>query len=126
MHVKVPEGGVGAKDEESKWNKKEGKLPKINNADLVLAYPASLASSAGSDGSSQELIESLKNKHMLAVVDSSVEGLLIIKIVLREVDDLDDRNYNLYSILTANSEWKILRVCSLENFNKSYVGFDSF
>ncbi len=36
------------------------------------------------------------NKHMLAVVDSCVENLLITKIVLREADDLDERNYNLY------------------------------
>ena len=59
---------------------------------------------------------------MLAVVDSVVENLLIAKIVLREADDLDERNFNLYNMLTSNSEWQIVRICSLENFNKSYIG----
>lgn len=59
---------------------------------------------------------------MLAVVDSVVENLVIAKIVLREADDLDERNYNLYNMLTSNSQWQIVRVCSLESFNKSYIG----
>lgn len=33
---------------------------------------------------------------MMAVVDSSVENLLITKVVLRDASDLDERNYNLY------------------------------
>lgn len=41
-----------------------------------------------------------EHKHMLAVCDSNVENLLIAKIVLREADDLDERNYNLYTMLT--------------------------
>ena len=59
---------------------------------------------------------------MLAVCDSNVENLLIAKIVLREADDLDERNYNLYTLLTQGSEWHIIRLCSLENFNKSFIG----
>jgi hypothetical protein len=42
---------------------------------------------------------------MLAVVDSCVENLVIAKVVLREADDLDERNYNLYNMLTADSKW---------------------
>jgi hypothetical protein len=42
---------------------------------------------------------------MLAVVDSCLENLLITKIILREADDLDERNYNLYNMLTAESQW---------------------
>jgi hypothetical protein len=63
---------------------------------------------------------------MLCVVDSTHEGLLIVKIVLKDVTELDERNYNLYNLLTKQSDWKILKICSLENFNRSYVGFDSF
>ena len=59
---------------------------------------------------------------MLAVVDSSLENLLIAKVVLRESDDLDERNFNLYNELTAESKWQIVRLCSLENFNKAYIG----
>ena len=59
------------------------------------------------------------------MVDSAIDGLLILKIILKEADDLDDRNFNLYKNLGLNSDWVILRICSLENFNKSYIGFDS-
>jgi hypothetical protein len=37
---------------------------------------------------------------MLAVVDSCQDNLLVAKIVLRDADDLDERNYNLYNMLT--------------------------
>lgn len=63
---------------------------------------------------------------MLCVVDSTHDGLLIVKIVLKDVTELDERNYNLYNLLTKQSDWTILKICSLENFNRSYVGFDSF
>ncbi|MFO0118223.1 MAG: hypothetical protein ACK521_11630 [bacterium] len=63
---------------------------------------------------------------MLCVVDSSNDDLLIVKIMLKDVNELDERNYNLYNLLTKSSEWTILKVCSLENFNRSFVGFDSF
>jgi hypothetical protein len=59
---------------------------------------------------------------MLAVVDSCVENLLITKVVLRDANDLDERNFNLYQMLTQSSQWQIVRLCSLENFNKSYIG----
>lgn len=66
------------------------------------------------------------NQHMIGVVDSVNEGLVIVKIMLKDVNELDERNFNLYNLLTKNSEWAILKVCSLENFNRSFVGFDSF
>ena len=59
---------------------------------------------------------------MLAVVDTCQENLLIAKILLRDANDLDERNYNLYNMLTKSSQWQIVRILSLENFNKSYVG----
>lgn len=62
---------------------------------------------------------------MLAVVDSSDQGLVILKIVLKDVEEIDIRNYNMYSNLKPESDWVILRICSLENFNKSYIGMDS-
>jgi hypothetical protein len=63
---------------------------------------------------------------MICVVDSVQESLVIVKIILKEVNDLDERNYNLYNLLTKNSEWTLVKLCSLENFNRSFVGFDSF
>jgi len=70
--------------------------------------------------------KSPETQHMLCVVDSVHEELIIVKIMLKDVNDLDERNYNLYNLLTKNSEWSILKVCSLENFNRSFVGYDSF
>jgi hypothetical protein len=84
-------------------------VPQISQSDLLLIFQ-------------HEEGHSPVNKHMLAVVDSCVENLLIAKVVLREADDLDERNYNLYNMLTADSKWQILRLCSLENFNKSFIG----
>ena len=40
---------------------------------------------------------------MLAVVDTVQENLLIAKMVLRDANDLDERNYNLYNMLTKSS-----------------------
>jgi len=48
--------------------------------------------------------------------------LLIAKIVLRDASDLDERNYNLYNMLSQGSQWQVVRVLSLENFNKTYIG----
>lgn len=59
---------------------------------------------------------------MLAVVDTVQENLLIAKIVLRDANDLDERNYNLYNMLAKSSQWQVARVLSLENFNKAYIG----
>lgn len=80
--------------------------PVINQSDLLVIFNC----------------EDPTQRHMLAVVDSAVENLLIAKVVLREADDLDERNYNLYNMLTSNSQWQVVRICSLENFNKSYLG----
>ena len=40
---------------------------------------------------------------MLAVVDTVQENLLIAKIVLRDANGLDERNYNLYNMLAKSS-----------------------
>jgi len=37
---------------------------------------------------------------------------------------MDERNWNLANTLTEGSGWTLLKVCSLENFNRSYVGYD--
>ena len=39
---------------------------------------------------------------------------------------LDERNWNLRNLLSENSSWVLLKVCNLENFNRSYVGYDQF
>ncbi len=40
-----------------------------------------------------------EQNHMIAVVDTSNESLLIVKIVLQDALDLDKRNYNIYRTL---------------------------
>lgn len=66
--------------------------------------------------------EEPQHKHMLAVCDSSMQNLVIVKTIIRDVDDLDERNYHLYRMLEKDSHWQIVRLCSLENFNKSFIG----
>ena len=39
---------------------------------------------------------------------------------------MDERNWNLANTLSEGSSWTLLKVCSLENFNRSYVGYDQF
>lgn len=63
---------------------KKNNVPQISQSDLLLVFNA----------------DQPEQRHMLAVVDSCVENLLITKVVLRDSDDLDERNYNLYNMLT--------------------------
>lgn len=90
------------------------RLPLIRDSDLVVAFP--------SDSTD------IKNEHMLCVVDSiqEEEKQLILKIVLRDQKNLDERNYNLMNLIAQDSNWTLLKVCSLENFNRGYVGYDQF
>jgi hypothetical protein len=46
-----------------------------------------------------------EQRHMLAVVDTSNDGLLIVKVVLRDANDLDERNFNIYNALVQDSQW---------------------
>ena len=71
--------------------------------------------------------ESIENEHMLCVVDSisEEENYIILKIVLREGRQfIDERNRFLLRSLAEDGHWTLLKVCSLENFNRSYVGYD--
>jgi len=38
---------------------------------------------------------------MIGIVDSCIEGLIIVKIVLKAAEELDERNFNLYTGLTS-------------------------
>ena len=107
---------VKPEDEEMKTDKKRVVPPLITNHDLILAIK--------SDPDDSDI----ENKHMLCVVDSVVDDLVILKNVLLPLDAkvCDERNYNMYMFIKPQSQWTLLRVCSLENFNRSYVGFDSF
>lgn len=49
--------------------------------------------------------DSPEQRHMLAVVDTSNDGLLIVKVVLRDANDLDERNFNIYNSLIQDSQW---------------------
>ena len=91
------------------------KLPQIREHDLLLAF---LRDSPD-----------IKNEHALCVVDSlQGEGnQVIIKIVLnQDIRRLDERNWNVMESLSEGSGWTLLKICSLENFNRSYVGYDQF
>ena len=71
----------------------------------------------------------LRHEHALCVVDSIQEegNSIILKIVLRERQRQDERNWNIFNLLAEGyGKWTLLKVCSLENFNRSYVGYDQF
>lgn len=71
--------------------------------------------------------QNIRNEHTLCVVDN-IQGdgnQIILKLVLREDrQSMDERNWNLANTLSEGSNWTLLKVCSLENFNRSYVGYD--
>ena len=46
--------------------------------------------------------------------------------MLRDQKHLDERNYNLINLLTEGSNWTLLKICNMENFNRGYVGYDQF
>ena len=76
--------------------------------------------------------DEIKLGHILCVV-RKVEGkLILLKNVLQEIEteqgqkDCDERNYNMYKYLKRSSKWSLLKICSLENFNRAYIRFDSF
>lgn len=58
-------------------------MPPIRQFDLVLVFNH----------------DDPEQNHMIAVVDTSNESLLIVKIVLQDALDLDKRNYNIYRTL---------------------------
>ena len=58
-------------------------MPKVQKSDLVVVF--------NSDEPEQ--------RHMLAVVDTANDSLLIVKVVLRDADELDERNFNIYNSL---------------------------
>ena len=101
-----------------KTDKKSGKPPPaIGNHDLVIAISP--------DPDTNEI----EQRHMLCVVDSSDENIIYLKNVLQPMDPkiLDERNINMYKLLRKpNSQWTLLKVCSLENFNRAYLGFEAF
>jgi len=102
--------------EESTTGKPHGsKLPQIRESDLVIALIKDSPN--------------INNEHALCVVDS-IQGegnQIILKVVLRERQRQDERNWNVFNALAEGSgHWTLLKVCSLENFNRSYVGYDQF
>lgn len=64
-------------------------MPKIQKSDLVVVFNA----------------EEPEQRHMLAVVDTANDSLLIVKVVLRDANDLDERNFNIYNSLIQDSKW---------------------
>ena len=64
-------------------------MPKVQQSDLVVVFNANEP----------------EQRHMLAVVDTSNDGLLIVKVVLRDANDLDERNFNIYNSLIQDSQW---------------------
>ena len=95
---------------------KKIKPPAIGSHDLVLAVL---------DDSESDEIE---QRHMLCVVGFIGENVVTLKNALMPADSrIDQRNYNMLLFTgKKDSKWTLLKICSLENFNRSYAGFDAF
>ena len=81
---------VKPENEEMKTEKKGiSKPPVIGNHDLILAITPDAEA------------DDLESKHMLCVVDSVVDNLVILKIVLQPLDQklCDERNFNMYKFM---------------------------
>ena len=92
------------------------KPPAIGSHDLVLAVL---------DGPETDEIEA---RHMLCVVGFVGENAVTLKNALMPAaEGIDERNYNM-RLFTGrkDSKWTLLKICSLENFNRGYAGFDAF
>ena len=86
-------------------------MGKICDHDLVIAFPRDSTN--------------IKNEHMLCTVhslntvqakdnkDETILESMMVKIVLRGSEELDERNYNLYHLLKPDSQWTLLKVCNL-------------
>ena len=95
---------------------KKIKPPAIGSHDLVLAVL--------DDPESDEI----EQRHMLCVVGFIGENVVTLKNALMPADSrIDQRNYNMLLFTgKKDSKWTLLKICSLENFNRSYAGFDAF
>ena len=62
----------------------------------------------------------IEKNHFIAIVDSQVEGLLILKTVLN-LEIQDERMNNIGPSVTENSVWAVEKICNLVNFNKTYL-----
>ena len=61
-------------------------------------------------------VGNIPNEHILGVVNTTGEnGLLILNTIIKRGDaqDLDKRTSTLYKLLRGESQWTILRICSM-------------
>jgi hypothetical protein len=56
----------------------------------------------------------------MGVVDSCLEGLVIVKTVIN-LEAQDERTFNVGQSITKNSLWIIEKAATLMNFNKAYL-----
>jgi|LauGreDrversion4_2_1035121.scaffolds.fasta_scaffold168286_2 hypothetical protein len=62
----------------------------------------------------------------MGVVDSAIEGgLLIIKTVIN-MEGEDERTQNIGQSITEKSLWVVEKAASLVNFNKAYLAAQNF
>lgn len=57
----------------------------------------------------------------MGVVDSSLEGGLLIVKTMMNVEAQDERMINLGSSITEKSPWVVEKAATLVNFNKAYL-----
>ena len=96
---------------------KKIKPPAIGSHDLVLAVL--------DDPDSDEI----EQRHILCVVGFVGENEVTLKNALMTPDDprIDQRNFNMLLFTgKKDTKWTLLKICSLENFNRGYAGFDAF
>jgi len=73
--------------------------------------------------------EDVATENFLGIVDKIEEekGLIVVKMTMKPgKEELTKRQGKMHSLLKKNTDWVMLRVCSLQNFTRSYQSVDSF
>ncbi|CDW81163.1 UNKNOWN [Stylonychia lemnae] len=70
-------------------------------------------------------IHQLEKHNLIGVVDSSVEGLVLLKSIIK-MEEPDERSFNMGKSLTQDSFWIIEKIGSVINYNKSYLALQTY
>lgn len=88
------------------------KMPTLNQNDYVMLY--------------RHDAQSIEKNHIMGVIDSCLEGGLVIVKTVINMESQDERTFNIGQSITEKSHWVIEKVATLLNFNKSYLAASNF
>ncbi|TNV82488.1 hypothetical protein FGO68_gene10529 [Halteria grandinella] len=90
----------------------KAKQPVLNQNDYVILY--------------RHDAQSIEKNHLMGVIDSCMEGGLVIVKTVINLDSQDERTFNIGQSITEKSHWVIEKAATLLNFNKAYLAAQNF